>query len=89
MLNTLVGLTQKYMPGRVADTLLYLRNEIYCSNPFNYTLSKQEFAEMSDMTKESFIRSMKELELSGIIKQSRNTIEILNEAELTKISKNG
>jgi CRP/FNR family transcriptional regulator len=32
---------------------------------------------------------MKELEVSGIIKQSRNTIEILNEAELAKISKNG
>ena len=89
MLNTLIGLTQKYMPGRVADTLLYLKNEIYKENPFNYSLSKQEFAEMSDMTKESFIRNMKELELSGIIKQSRNQIEILNEQELIKISKNG
>jgi len=89
MVNTLVGMTQKYMPGRVADTLLYLKNEIYHSNPFTYTLSKQEFAEMSDMTKESFIRNMKELEVSGIIKQSRNAIEILNETELVKISKNG
>ena len=89
MLNTLIGLTQKYMPGRVADTLLYLKNEIYKSNPFRYKLSKQEFAEMSGMTKESFIRNMKELEVSGIIKQSRSEIEILNEPELTKISKNG
>lgn len=89
MLNTLVGLTQKYMPGRVADTLLYLKNEIYNTNPFTYNLNKQEFAEMSDMTKESFIRNMKELELSGIIKQSRNTIEILSEEELVRISKNG
>ncbi len=89
MLSTLIGLTQKYMPGRVADTLLYLKNEIFHTNPFTYKLSKQEFAEMSGMTKESFIRSMKELEVSGIIKQSRNEIEILNEPELIKISKNG
>lgn len=89
MLSTLIGLTQKYMPGRVADTLLYLKNEIFHANPFTYKLSKQEFAEMSGMTKESFIRSMKELEVSGIIKQSRNEIEILNESELIKISKNG
>ena len=89
MLNTLVSLTQKYMPGRVADTLLYLKNEIYNENPFTYNLNKQEFAEMSDMTKESFIRNMKELELSGIIRQGRNTIEILNEEELVRISKNG
>ncbi len=89
MLNTLIGLTQKYMPGRVADTLLYLKNEIYKANPFQYKLSKQEFAEMSGMTKESFIRNMKELEVSGIILQRRNEIEILNEPELIKISKNG
>lgn len=89
MLNTLVGLTQKYMPGRVADTLLYLKNEVYNSNPFTYDLNKQEFAEMSDMTKESFIRNMKELETSGIIRQSRSVIEILNEPELIRISKNG
>lgn len=89
MLNTLIGLTQKYMPGRVADTLLYLKNKIYQANPFHYKLSKQEFAEMSGMTKESFIRNMKELEVSGILKQSRNEIEILNEPELIKISKNG
>jgi len=89
MLDSLIRLNQKYMPGRVADTLLYLKNEIYNSNPFNYKLSKQEFAEMSGMTKESFIRNMKELEVSGIIKQSRNEIEILSEPELIKISKNG
>jgi CRP/FNR family transcriptional regulator len=41
------------------------------------------------MTKESFIRSLKELEESGIIRQSRNTLEIVKEDELSEISKNG
>jgi hypothetical protein len=29
LLNKLVILTQKYMPGRVADTLLYLKNNVF------------------------------------------------------------
>ncbi|MGD9931027.1 MAG: Crp/Fnr family transcriptional regulator [Mangrovibacterium sp.] len=89
MLNTLVGLTQKYMPGRVADTLLYLKNNIYQANPFNCNLNKQELAEMSGMTKESFIRSLKELELSGIVRQNKRQIEIVKEDDLMLISKNG
>lgn len=89
MLGTLINLTNKYMPGRVADTLLYLKNNIFEKNPFDFVLSKQELADMSGMTKESFIRSLKEFEDSGLIHHSRNTIEILKENELIEISKNG
>ncbi len=89
MLDGLVGLTQKYMPGRVADTLLYLKNQIYQRNPFTCNLNKQELAEMSGMTKESFIRSLKEMEVSGIVRQNRREIEILKEEDLLLISKNG
>jgi CRP-like cAMP-binding protein len=89
MLSTLINLTNKYMPGRVADTLLYLKNNIFEKNPFDFVLSKQELADMSGMTKESFIRSLKEFEDSGLIHHSRNTIEILKENELIEISKNG
>lgn len=89
MHKTLINLIHKYMPGRVADTLLYLKNEIYMSNPFHFTLSKQELADMSGMTKESFIRNLKEFEDSGIIHHTRNTINILKEEDLIEISKNG
>jgi len=89
MHNTLINLIHKYMPGRVADTLLFLKNEIYLSNPFQFILSKQELAEMSGMTKESFIRNLKDFEDSGIIKHSRNTIQIVKEEDLIEISKNG
>jgi CRP/FNR family transcriptional regulator len=77
------------MPGRVADTLLYLKNEIYGSNPYQFVLTKQELADMSGMTKESFIRNLKEFEDSGIISHSRNSIHILKEDDLIEISKNG
>jgi CRP-like cAMP-binding protein len=89
MHKTLINLIHKYMPGRVADTLLYLKNEIYGSNPYKFILSKQELADMSGMTKESFIRNLKEFEDSGIINHSRNTIDILKEEDLIEISKNG
>jgi len=89
MHKTLINLIHKYMPGRVADTLLYLKNEIYCSNPFKFVLTKQELAEMSGMTKESFIRNLKEFEDSGIIIHSRNTINVIKEEDLIEISKNG
>lgn len=89
MHKTLINLIHKYMPGRVADTLLYLKNKIYLSNPFQFILSKQELADMSGMTKESFIRNLKEFEDSGIINHTRNTINILKEEDLIEISKNG
>jgi CRP/FNR family transcriptional regulator len=41
------------------------------------------------MTKESFIRNLKELEDSGIIRHSRNTMEIVKEEDLIEISRNG
>jgi CRP/FNR family transcriptional regulator len=89
MHKTLINLIHKYMPGRVADTLLYLKNEIYLSNPFQFILTKQELAEMSGMTKESFIRNLKEFEDSGIINHSRNSINVIKEQDLIEISKNG
>lgn len=89
MHKTLINLIHKYMPGRVADTLLYLKNEIYLSNPYQFILSKQELAEMSGMTKESFIRNLKDFEDSGIINHSRNAIHILKEEDLIEISRNG
>ncbi|HZK96059.1 MAG TPA: Crp/Fnr family transcriptional regulator [Prolixibacteraceae bacterium] len=89
MHKTLINLIHKYMPGRVADTLLYLKNEVYLSNPFQFVLTKQELAEMSGMTKESFIRNLKEFEDSGIINHSRNTINVIKEEDLIEISRNG
>ncbi|MCY1723391.1 Crp/Fnr family transcriptional regulator [Prolixibacteraceae bacterium Z1-6] len=89
LLKKLVDHTQKYMPGRVADTLLYLKNEIFKTNTFNVPLTRHELAEMSNMTKESFVRILHQLKESQAIRTQGNTIEILNEDSLIKISKNG
>ena len=89
LLDKLINHTHKYMPGRVADTLLYLRNEIYKSNPMKIDLSRQELANMSNMTKESFVRILHEFKSSNVIKTQGSTIDILNESSLESISKNG
>lgn len=89
MLNNLVGITQKYMPGRVSDLLLYLKNEIFLCNPFDTRLSRQELADMTGMTMESFIRILKEFKSSGIIAVDGGNIHILDEEALTLISKKG
>lgn len=89
LLKKLVNHTQKYMPGRVADTLLYLKNKTYNKNPFSTSLTRQDLAEMSNMTKESFVRILHEFKSSDLIKTHGNTVEILDEISLKSISKNG
>lgn len=89
LLSRMVSLTQKYMPGRVAETLLYLSNDIYDKNPFTTKLSRQELAEMSNMTKESLVRIFQQFKESKLIKTQGNSIEILDIDALLSISKNG
>ena len=89
LLKKLVNHTQKYMPGRVAETLLYLKNKIYNENPFSTSLTRQDLADMSNMTKESFVRILHEFKSSNLIKTQGSDIEILDEISLNSISKNG
>jgi CRP/FNR family transcriptional regulator len=89
LLNKLINQTQKYMPGRVADTLLYLKDEIFETNSFSIPLTRQDLADMSNMTKESFVRILQEFKSSELIKTEGNSIEILKEEALVSISKNG
>lgn len=83
------GLTQKHMHGRIADTLLYLSRAIYTDPNFETTLSRQDLADMSSMTKESAIRIMKEFKDEGIIDCEANYFKILKEDQLDSISKTG
>lgn len=89
LLSKMVSLTQKYMPGRVAETLLYLKNDIYKNSKFSVDLSRQELAEMSNMTKESLVRILQQFKESNLIKTQGSEIEILDEVSLNHISVNG
>jgi CRP/FNR family transcriptional regulator len=84
-----ISLTQKQMPGRIADVLLYLKNKVYNTNPFHTTLSRQDLADMSGMSKESAIRILREFKDENIIQVNGNDFEILDIDHLNKISQTG
>ena len=56
----LINLTQKQMPGRIADALLYLSKVIYENDTFTVNISRQDIADLAAMSKESAIRIIKE-----------------------------
>jgi CRP/FNR family transcriptional regulator len=87
--NQFISLTQKQMPGRIADVIIYLREKIYESNPFTTALSRQDLADMSGMSKESAIRILKDFKDEGIIRVEGNHFEIINNDHLYKISQTG
>lgn len=89
LFEKLKNLTQKNLNGKVADTLLYLANEVYNCDKFETLLLRQDIADMSVTTRESTIRALKEFKEQGIINFRENYFEILRKEILDKISKFG
>ena len=87
--DQILSLTQKQMHGRIADVLFYLSDKIYCKNPFYMTISRQDLADLSAMSKESAIRILKEFKEEGILTSEGNTIHILKPDLLKQISETG
>ncbi|MDT8400091.1 MAG: Crp/Fnr family transcriptional regulator [Bacteroidales bacterium] len=88
-LNKLLSMTQKKMPGRVAEILLYLANEVFCSDEFKPLLTRHEMADMAGMAKESIVRILKDFSNEGIICSDCPEIKILKKETLEMISENG
>ena len=87
--NRLINTTQKHMNGRIADVLLYLSDEIYQAREFKLTLSKQDIAELSGMTKDSAVKVLRSFIQEGIITNKSGIIEICDYNILTRISQIG
>jgi CRP/FNR family transcriptional regulator, polysaccharide utilization system transcription regulator len=87
--NRLINLTQKQMPGRMSDTLLYLFNDIFQSNKFPMLISKLDLADLSAMSKDSAVKVLREFQNEGIIRVTDNEMELLDAEALKKISRIG
>jgi CRP/FNR family transcriptional regulator len=87
--NKLISLTQKKMPGRLAEAILFFSDEVYKSDVFDIILSRQEIGDMTNMAKESVVRILKELENSGVIRSDCSKITILDKEKLRVISERG
>ena len=85
----LINLTQKQMPGRIADALLYLADMVYENHKFTAHVSRQDIADLAAMSKESAIRIIKEFKESKLINCEGNDFQILDHQGLQKISQTG
>ena len=87
--NRLVFLTQKQMHGRMADTLIYLFDEIFESRKFPMYLSRQDISELSGMSKDSAVKLLREFQQDGLIDFTDNEMVIKNPEAIYRISKTG
>ncbi len=81
--------TQKQIHGNIADVLLELTDRIYQSDEFTIAISRTEFGNLIDASRESVSRVLAEFDNDGLIRISGKNIVILNKKSLQLISKNG
>jgi CRP/FNR family transcriptional regulator, polysaccharide utilization system transcription regulator len=67
IMDKLLGQSQKQLPGRIADVILYFSETLYKSEEFDLPLTRRELAELAGTTKESFIRTLAEFKNDKII----------------------
>lgn len=78
-------LTQKNMEARMAEAILYLSNQIFCKSIIE-SISKQDLADFTAMSKESAIRVLKDFKDEGYIDLDRQDIKIVYPDALQKIA---
>jgi len=87
-----VNLTQKHIRGRLAESILTLRQK-YGINPetntIAMTISREDLANMSCMTTSNAIRTLGQFANEEIISLDGKKIQLINEEELVKISQLG
>jgi CRP-like cAMP-binding protein len=90
--NRLVSLTQKHIRGRLAESLLILR-DTYGYEPDGKTirvsLSREDIANLSNMTTSNAIRTLSNLATEEIIEITGRKISILDSNNLEHISELG
>ncbi|MEF8811789.1 MAG: Crp/Fnr family transcriptional regulator [Bacteroidales bacterium] len=72
----LVSQSQKQLPGRIADIIVYFAEKIYDSNQFSFPLTRMEMAELAGTTKESLIRTLTEFKHDKIIELEGKHVNI-------------
>jgi CRP-like cAMP-binding protein len=87
-----VNLTQKHIRGRLAETLVTLR-KTYGLDEDGATIAmymaREDLANMSNMTTSNAIRTLSQFASEGLISLDGRKIKILDESELTRISRLG
>ncbi len=85
----LISQSQKQLPGRIADIILYFSDNIYYSKNFTFPLTRSELAELAGTTKESLIRTLTEFKNDKIILLEGKKVQITSEDILKTLSRIG
>ena len=87
-----VNLTQKHIRGRLAETLLTLKKTYGLEGDgatIAMYMAREDLANMSNMTTSNAIRTLSQFASEGLISLDGRKIKILDETELTRISRLG
>jgi CRP-like cAMP-binding protein len=90
--NRTISLTQKHVSGRLAESLLILRDTYgYESDKktIGVSLSREDIAHLSNMTTSNAIRTLSNMASDGIIELKGRKITILDNTSLEQISEQG
>ncbi|MBO4243717.1 MAG: Crp/Fnr family transcriptional regulator [Bacteroidales bacterium] len=88
-INNFISIARKQSNGRIADVLLYLSDNIYCSRSFSLSFSRQELADYAGCSKEQIIHTLRNFAADNIISASGKKIEIIDYDRLKTISRIG
>lgn len=84
--HSIVFLTQRNIHGRLANALLYLAQQVFCSNDFDLLLSRKELSQFCNISRENVIKVLSEFKSDGLIKSSGKHIHILNPEQLKRFA---
>ena len=90
--NRIVSLTQKHVRGRIAESLLILRDTYGLEadgKTIRIMLSREDIAHLSNMTTSNAIRTLSNMSSEKIIEMEGRRIKILNGSSLEHISELG
>ena len=91
-ITTLVALTQKHIRGRLAESLMFLKESYGLEedgSTLSIYLSREDLANLSNMTTSNAIRTLSQFAAERLITIDGRKIKIIEEEKLKKISKIG
>ncbi len=83
IINRLITINQKQLPGRIADLILYFFRLYEENLTFRFPLTRKELAQLAGTTKESLIRTLAEFKNDRIIELNNREVKI-NSMEIVK-----
>jgi len=85
----MLNIREKNLRGRIAYLVIYFSKNVYMSPTFELPISRQEIAELINMTSENVIRIFSEFRKDNVLETQNKAITILDMPRLEKIAELG